>query len=171
MDFLNTNESVKGQVILDFIDTRDTLEGLDKEVADELYFKYIVDPDGQPKRHIKIYPDVYYYVNRNNRMQPAIYAVYIVRDQLKSPRHVSKEVAEKNLVDTNESYMGREIKEWAYFQNGSAENPFYVQGCDLVTKYFENQYPLRPSVYYFINNTSNGLKVFRDTSKSPRMRE
>lgn len=164
---LNTNQSILGQTLIDWIKSdKSTKTEQEQIISSKLYHKYIVDRDGNPKN--KIYPDVYYYVNYNNRFNPDIYLAYIVRDKSKSPRKIPDSLAALDIVSSGESYKGSLIQEWAYYQNGSSENEFYMDGNEIITKYLESNHPLRLTVYYFVNRTSKGIKIFRDLDKSPR---
>lgn len=167
---INTNQSVLGQALIDWIKS-DKASKTEREqvISSKLYHKYIVDREGNPKN--KIYPDVYYYVNYNNRFNPDIYLAYIVRDKSKSPRKIPESLANLDIISSPESFKGSLIQEWAYYQNGSSENEFYMEGNEIITKYFESTHPLRLSVYYFVNKTSKGIKIFRDVEKSPRPNE
>ena len=166
---INTNQSVLGKDLLEWIhkNKEDKTEE-ERVISSKLYHKYVVDQHGNPKN--KIYPDVFYYVNYNNRVNPDIYLAYIVRDKIKSPRNIPESISSLNIIESTESYKGSLIQEWAYFQNGSSENPFYLEGCDIVTHYLEGRgtHSLKKYVYYFVVQTSRGIKVFRDTTKSPR---
>lgn len=164
---INTNQSVLGQDLIDWIKSDKTSKTEDEQViSSKLYHKYLVDRDGNPKN--KIYPDVYYYVNYNDRFNPNVFLAYIVRDKSKSPRKIPENLQSLDIVASNDSFKGSLIQEWAYFQNGSSENQFYMEGNEIITKYFENTHPLRLNVYYFVSRTSKGIKIFRDTDKSPR---
>lgn len=167
---INTNQSVLGKDLIEWIKT-DKASKSEREqiISSKLYHKYIVDREGNPKN--KIYPDVYYYVNYNNRFNPDIYLAYIVRDKSKSPRRIPESLAKLDIISAQESFKGSLIQEWAYYQNGSSEREFYMEGNEIVTKYFESTHPLRLSVYYFVNKTSKGIKIFRDLEKSPRPSE
>lgn len=167
---INTNHSVLGQDLLDWI-AADKSEKTEEQqiISNKLYHKYVVDRDGNPKN--KIYPNVFYYVNYNDNLNPGVFLAYIVRDKVKSPRKIPETLANLNIIGTNESYKGSLIHEWAYFQNGSSENEFYMEGCDIVTHYLEGTHPLRQNIYYYVTQTSKGIKIFRDTEKSPRPNE
>ena len=166
---VNSNQSITGKELLDWIlDPTPNRTEEELEIIDKLYYKYVIDRQGRNKN--KIYPNVYYYVNYNNQFYPNIYLAYIVRDKLKSPKRIPAELAEFNLVNSQESHKGSLICEWAYFQNGSPENPFYIEGNEIVTKYLENIHPLKHNVYYFVNQTQRGIRIFRDVSKCPRQR-
>ena len=167
---VNTNQSVLGKDLLEWIHkNKEDKTDEERVISNKLYHKYVIDRNGEPKN--KIYPDVYYYVNHNNRFNPDVYLAYIVRDKIKSPRNIPDRIASLNIVDSEESYRGSLIQEWAYFQNGSSENSFYLEGCDIVTHYLEGRgtHALKKHVYYFVVQTSRGIKVFRDTVKSPRV--
>lgn len=167
---INTNVSVLGKELLDWINSpKEDKSPQEIVISSKLYHKYVVDREGKPRN--KIYPDVYYYVNHNNRFNKDIYLAYIVRDKSKSPRKIPESLAKLDIIASEESFKGSLIQEWAYFQNGSASNEFYMEGNEIVTKYFESSHPLRLTAYYFVSNTSKGIKVFRDTSKSPRPNE
>ena len=167
LDKVNTNQSVLGKDILEWITApRDSKSVEENEVSDKLRLKYVVGRDGQQKN--KIFPNVYYYINHNNQFNPNVYLAYIVRDKLKSPRKIPDHLVELNIVGSQESYKGSLICEWAYFQNGASENPYYMEGCEIVTRYLESKHPLKREVYYYINQTSKGIRIFRDTMKSPR---
>ena len=168
IEHVNNNHSILGKDILEWVlSPPSTKTDKENEIAEKLYNKYVVDRDGREKK--KIFPTVYYYINYNNQFYPEIYMAYIVRDKLKSPRRIPENLIELNIVGSKESYKGSFICEWAYFQNGSSENPYYMEGCDIVTKYLEGNHPLKKDVYYFINETSRGIRIFRDTNKSPRL--
>ena len=168
VEYINNNHSILGKEILEWIlSPPSTKTDKENEIAEKLYVKYVVDRDGNEKK--KIFPNVYYYLNYNNQFYPEIYMAYIVRDKLKSPRRIPENMVNLNIVGSKESYKGSLICEWAYFQNGSSENPFYMEGCDIVTKYLEGKHPLKRDVYYFINETSRGIRIFRDINKSPRI--
>lgn len=165
---INTNQSVLGQALIDWIQAdKNTKTEQEQIISSKLYHKYIVDREGKPKN--KIYPDVYYYVNYNNRFNPDVYLAYVVRDKSKSPRKIPENLAALDIVSSPESFKGSLIQEWAYYQNGSSENEFYMEGNEIVTKYFESTHPLRLSVFYHVNRTSKGIKIFRDLDKSPRV--
>lgn len=167
MEYVNSNQSLLGKDIVEWImapESEKTKE--ENEITDKLYHKYLVDSDGNSKN--KIFPYVYYYVNHNNRFYPNVYLAYIVRDKLKSPRHIPEHLVNTNLVGSPDSYKGSTICEWAYYQNGCAENPYYMEGCEIVTKYLESAHPLKREVYYYVTNTTRGVRVFRDIEKSPR---
>lgn len=164
---VNTNVSVLGRELVDWIKApKDTKTEQEFEITNKLYHKYMIDHDGKPKN--KIYPDVWYFINHNNQFNPNVYLAYIVRDKLKSPRKIPEHLIGMNIVGTNESYKGSLICEWAYYQNGSSENPYYIEGCDIATKYLESKYPLKKDVFYYVVNTSKGIRIFRDENKSPR---
>ena len=167
LEKINTNHSILGKDILEWITApRDTKTPEEIEISDKLYFKYIMGRDGQQKN--KIYPNVFYYVNHNNQFNQNVYLAYIVRDKLKSPRKIPDHLVNLNIVGSQDSYKGSLICEWAYFQNGSSENPYYIEGCEIVTKYLESKHPLKRDVNYYITQTSRGIKIFRDLGKSPR---
>lgn len=164
---VNTNISVLGKELVEWIKApKDTKTEQEFEITNKLYHKYMIDHDGKPKN--KIYPDVWYFINYNNQFNPNVYLAYIVRDKLKSPRKIPEHLAGMTIVGTNESYKGSLICEWAYYQNGSSENPYYIEGCDIATKYLESKYPLKKDVFYYVVNTSKGIRIFRDENKSPR---
>ena len=166
-NFINTNQSVLGSVILDWIMAEPTQKTQQEiEISEKLYHKYVVDLNANSKN--KIFPNVYYYVNYNNQFYPNVYMAYIVRDKLKSPRKIPDNLINLNIVNTATSYKGSLICEWAYYQNGSSENPFYIEGCEIVTKYLENKHPLKKDIYYYITSTSRGIRIFRDVEKCPR---
>lgn len=170
MSIINTNKSVKGEKILDFIKNREKLNGDARTVADNLLFKYLLNPDGTPKLHTKIYPDVYYYVNHNNHMNPEVYSSYIVRDQVKTPRHVLKTVINRDIVNTITSYSGRYIKKWAYYWSASPESPYYEDASIIITRYLEVDVPIGNGIYYFVKHNRKTVKLFRDLTKSPRIK-
>lgn len=164
---VNTNHSVLGKDLLEWIHSDKASKTEEEQViSSKLYHKYIVDRDGNPKN--KIYPDVYYYVNYNNRFNPNVYLAYIIRDKSKSPRRIPDTLIDLDIVSSNDSFRGSLIQEWAYYHNGSSENNFYIEGNEIITRYFEGNFPLRLKVYYFVNRTRNGIKIFRDLEKSPR---
>lgn len=168
VDCINNNHSLLGKDILEWVLSPPSSKSeKENEIAEKLYNKYVVDRDGNEKK--KIFPNVYYYINYNNQFYPEIYMAYIVRDKLKSPRRIPENLASLNIVGSKESYKGSLICEWAYFQNGSSENQYYMEGCDIVTKYLEGKHPLKRDVYYFVNTTSRGIRIFRDVNKSPRL--
>ena len=168
LEKLNTNQSVLGKDILEWVTApRNTKTAEENEISDKLKLKYVVGRDGQPKN--KIYPNVFYYVNHNNQFNPNVYLAYIVRDKLKSPRKIPDHLINLDLVDSGESYKGSLICEWAYFQNATSGNPYYMEGCEIVTRYLESKHPLKREVYYYINQTNKGIRIFRDTTKSPRV--
>ena len=171
---VNTNQSILGSDILAWIES--PAEGKseqDQAICQMLYHKYLVDREGNPRTgaDVKIHPDVYYYVNYNNHFNEAMYLAYIVRDKVRSPRSIPDSLASRNLVDDQDSYKGSTIQEWAYYHNGSATREYFIEANEIVTKYLEDKYPIRPNVYYFIQRTSKGIKLFRDTVKSPRSHE
>lgn len=169
-DKINTNQSVLGKDLLDWIKSDKSTKNEEQQIiSSKLYHKYVVDRDGNEKN--KIYPNVFYYVNYNNKFNPEVYLAYIVRDKAKSPRKIPQSLASLNILESLDSYKGSLIQEWAYFQNGSSENPFYMEGCEIVTHYLEGNHPLRHSIYYHVNKTSKGIKIFRDLEKSPRTYE
>lgn len=169
-DNINTNHSVLGQDLLDWIvQDKSTKTEEQQIISNKLYHKYVVDRDDKPKN--KIYPNVYYYVNYNNNFQESVYLAYIVRDKVKSPRKIPETLAKLNIMESLDSYKGSLIQEWAYFQNGSAEREFYMEGCEIVTHYLEGAHPLRPNVYYHVTKTNKGIKIFRDLDRSPRFSE
>ena len=164
---INTNQSILGKDLLDWIKAgKDTKTEEQQIISGKLYHKYVVDREGNPKN--KIYPNVYYYVNYNNKFNPEVYLAYIVRDKAKSPRKIPPTLANLNIIESLESYKGSLIQEWSYYQNGSSENPYYMEGCEIVTHYLESNHPLKSSVYYHVTRTSKGIKIFRDLEKSPR---
>lgn len=164
---LNTNQSIIGQELIDWINQdKENLAPDEQNIQDKLYRKYIMDRYGVPKN--KIYPNVYYYVNYNNKFNPELYLAYIVRDKVRSPRRLPDGLAKLDITQSNESYKGSFIQSWAYFQNGKSENEYFMEGNEIVTKYLENSNPIRNEVYYFIAKTSKGIKIFRDTDKSPK---
>ena len=167
---INTNQSILGEELLAWIKSdKSTKTEQEQLISSKLYHKYVVDRDGNEKQ--KIYPNVYYYLNYNNKFNPEVYLAYIVRDKVKSPRKIPEGLAQLDIIESMESYKGSLIQEWAYFQNGSSENEFYMEGCEIVTHYLEGAHPLRTNVYYHVNRTSKGIKIFRDTVKSPRPNE
>lgn len=167
---INTNQSILGEELLDWIKSdKSTKTEQEQLISSKLYHKYVVDRDGNEKQ--KIYPNVYYYLNYNNKFNPEVYLAYIVRDKVKSPRKIPEGLAKLDIIESNDSYKGSLIQEWAYFQNGSSNNDFYMEGCEIVTHYLEGAHPLRSNVYYHVNRTSKGIKIFRDTDKSPRPNE
>lgn len=170
-DIINTNNSILGKSLLEWINA-DKSEKTEEQqaISSKLYHKYVVDREGKPKN--KIFPNVYYYVNYNNRFNPDVYLAYIVRDKSKSPRKIPESLISLNLFEGKESYKGSLIHEWAYYQNGSSENAYYIEGCDIVTKYLECDCPIRKNIYYYVSKTSKGeIKIFRDLEKSPRPNE
>lgn len=168
---VNTNTSILGKDLLEWIRADKSTKTEEEQVISvKLYRKYVVDIEGQPKN--KVFPDVYYYVNYNNRFNPDLYLAYIVRDKTKSPRRIPDSLKTLDIFASNDSYKGSLIQEWAYFQNGSSDNPFYMEGCDIVTKYLESDCPIRKNVFYFVTKSFKGnIKIFRDTNKSPRPNE
>ena len=167
---INTNQSVLGKDLLDWIAAEKSTKTKEQQlISSQLYNKYVTDREGNPKN--KIYPNVYYYVNYNNNHNPSLYLAYIVRDKVKSPRRIPETLAKLNLMESYESYKGSLIQEWAYYQNGEPEREYYMEGCEIVTHYLEGTHPLRPNVYYYVTQTSKGIKIFRDLEKSPRAYE
>ena len=165
---INTNQSVLGSDLLEWIELDSNSKTMEQAlISRKLRYKYVVDRDGNLKN--KIQPSVYYYVNYNNRQNPSIYLAYIVRDKSRSPRSIPPTISALNIVDSQESYKGSLIQEWSYYHNGSSEREFYMDGNEIITKYFECSHPLRREVYYFIQRTSKGIRIFRDTTKSPRL--
>lgn len=167
IDCVNSNHSVLGKDLLAWITApraEKTIE--ENEIADKLYHKYVINRDGSEKH--KIFPNVYYYVNHNNQFYPNVYLAYIVRDKLKSPRRIPDYLADINIVGAAESFKGSTICEWAYFHNGSSTNPYYMEGCEIVTKYLESRHPLKRDIFYYVTGTSKGIRIFRDVEKSPR---
>lgn len=174
---INTNESALGSVIMDWVsscgsrEARATLSEDILEVSRAIYYKYMVDSQGKPKS--KIYPDVFYRIRvkhpapTEDTPEPRA-VIYIVRDKSKSPRGIPAHMAELDLCSSDQSFKGSLIAEWAYFQNGSAANPFYMDGCDIISKYLETEHPLRQNVYYHLERTKHGVNVFRDLHMSPR---
>ena len=110
-------------------------------------------------------------MNYKNNFNKSIYLAYIVRDKVKSPRKIPETLARLNIMESLDSYKGSLIQEWAYFQNGSADREFYMEGCEIVTHYLEGTHPLRPNVYYHVTKTNKGIKIFRDLDRSPRYSE
>lgn len=163
---INTNQSVLGKELLEWIKSSEGKTEEQKVISNMLYHKYVVDREGKDKN--KIYPEVFYYVNYNNKFNPEVYLAYIVRDKAKSPRKIPASLANLNIIESLDSYKGSLIQEWAYHQNSSSENPFYMEGCEIVTHYLEGAHPLKSSIYYHVNQTSKGIKIFRDLEKSPR---
>ena len=165
---INSRVSVLGKDLLEWIKSdKSTKTEEERTISSKLYHKYVVDRNGEPKN--KIFPNVFYYVNYNNRLNPDVYLAYIVRDNTKSPRHIPEHLVNLNIIDTRESYKGSLIAEWAYFQNGDSNNPYYIEGCDIVTQYLESDCPIRKNISYFVSKNSKGVvKIFRDTEKSPR---
>lgn len=170
-NFINTNQSIKGSDLIEWIQDGFTPKTAEEElVASKIYYKYFVDPQGNPKN--KIYPGVYYYVNYNNNLNPDVYLAYVVRDKTKSPRKIPETLAKMTLFNDNTSHKGKLIREWAYFQNGSSENEFYIEGHEIVSKYLETDFHLRKNTYYFVVKTKKGnIKIFRDLDRSPRTSE
>ena len=169
-DKINTNQSVLGKDLLDWIGSSRAEKTEEQQIiSSKLYHKYVVDREGNKKN--KIYPNVFYYVNYNNKFNHEVYLAYIVRDKAKSPRKIPASLASLDIMSSSDSYKGSLIQEWAYFQNGSSENQFYMEGCEIVTHYLESNHPLRPSVFYYVSKTSKGIKIFRDLEKSPRVYE
>lgn len=168
---INSNTSVLGKDLLEWIKADKSTKTEEEHIVSmKLYRKYVVDQDGQPKN--KVFPEVYYYVNHNNRFNKDLYLAYIVRDKTKSPRKIPDSLKELDIFASEDSYKGSLIQEWAYFQNGNPSNTFYMEGCDIVTKYLESDCPIRRNVYYFVTKSHKGvIKVFRDTNKSPRQYE
>lgn len=165
---VNTSVSLLGKDIIEWIHS-DKSSKSEKEqiISSKLYHKYIVDREGKPKA--KIFPNVYYYVNYNNYTNPEVYQAYIVRDKVKSPRKIPDNLIQLNIFEGNNSFKGTLISEWAYYQNGSSENPYYMEGCDIVTQYLESEHPIRKNIYYFVSKNQKGqIKIFRDLDKSPR---
>lgn len=163
---INTNKSVLGKDLVEWI-CDVSLQRTDEEIeiARLLYTKYIVDRFGKPKK--KIYPDVYYYVNYNDRVNPGLFLAYIVRDKFKSPRKVNSNLANLDLTEVKESFKGSLIREWSFYQNGSATHPYYIEGNEIITKYFNGSHAPRHNVYYFVVKTSKGVQLIRDLKKSP----
>ena len=163
---VNTNQSILGKDLLEWITAdRTTKTEEERTISSKLYHKYVIDRDGSEKK--KIFPNVYYYVNYNNKFNESVYLAYIVRDKAKSPRNIPDTLVTLDITDGSDSYKGSLIQEWSYYQNGSSENPFYMEGCDIITHYFESSHPLRRDIYYRVVRTSKGIKVFRDLDKSP----
>lgn len=167
-EILNSNKSVLGQEIIDWINSdKSTKDEYQRGISNKLYHKYLFKKPNDTKP--KIFPDVYYYVNYNNHLNPDMHIAYIVRDKAKSPRRIPDSLIALNIVDSHDSYKGSIIQEWAYYQNSSSENPYYMDGCDIVTKYLESSHPIHKGVYYYANRMENGsIKLFRDLKKSPR---
>lgn len=167
VDKINTNQSILGKDLLAWImASASTKTEEENEIADKLYYKYIIDRQGNHKN--KIFPDVYYYVNYNNKVNKNVYLAYIVRDKIKSPKRIPAELALINLVGSQNSYLGSVICEWAYFQNTAPDNPYYAEGHELVKRYLENKHPLQHHAYYYVAQTARGIRIFRDLEKSPR---
>lgn len=163
---INTNKSVLGKDLIEWI-TDSSLQSSeeDKKIAGKLYHKYIVDRSGKPKN--KIFSDVYYFVNYNDRVNPGLFLAYIVRDKIKSPRKVNPELVELNPIGKKESFKGSIIREWAYCQSQDEKRPFHNEGKELIEKYLNGQHPPRHQAYYFIVTTGRGIQLIRDTEKSP----
>ena len=80
MSKVNTNISMLGSELIEWINSdKSTKTEQEQVITSKLYHKYMVDREGKPKN--KIFPDVYYYVNYNNRFNPDVYLAYIVRDR------------------------------------------------------------------------------------------
>lgn len=164
---INTNCSVLGSELLEWIRSdRQTKTEEQQLISYRLYHKYVVDRNGQPKN--KIYPDVYYYVNYNNRFNHNVYMAYIVRDKARSPRNIPPSLASLDLTSTNMSYRGSLIQEWAHYHRGHDSSPYHDKGSEIVERYFMNSHPIRTDAYYYLAVTSKGIRLFRDTDKSPR---
>lgn len=169
-DKINTNQSVLGKDLLAWIEASKADKTEEQQViSSKLYHKYVVDREGNAKN--KIYPNVYYYVNYNNKFNPDVYLAYIVRDKAKSPRKIPASLANLDIISSMESYKGSLIQEWAYYNNNTSSSEFYMEACDIVTHYLEGVHPLKSSVYYHVSMTSKGVKIFRDLEKSPRIYE
>lgn len=167
---INTNQSVLGKDLLEWIQSsKSTKTEQEQIISSNLYHKYVIDRQGNAKD--KIYPNVYYYVNYNNKFNPNVYLAYIVRDKVKSPRKIPESLSSLDISASNTSYKGSLIQEWAYYQNGSSEREFYMDGCEIVTHYLEGAHPLKPHIYYYVTKTNKGIKIFRDLEKSPRQFE
>lgn len=167
---INTNQSVLGKDLLEWISADKSTKTKEQQlISTRLYNKYVEDREGNPKN--KIYPNVYYYVNYNNNFNPSVYLAYIVRDKVKSPRKIPETLAHLNVIESLDSYKGGVIREWAYYQHGDSNREFFTEGCEIITHYLEGTHPLRPDVYYYVNQTNKGVKIFRDLEKSPRQYE
>ena len=163
---INKNHSVLGQDIVDWINNPNKPDN-ETDIANMIYNKYMIDREGNPRN--KIFSNVYYYINYNLHYYTHSYVAYIVRDKLKSPRKIPESLASLNIVNSGESYKGSLICEWAYYQNSSSDKQYYMDGCDIVTKYLEGRHPIKHNIYYFVNRTSRGIRIFRDLEKSPRL--
>lgn len=172
-EFVNSPESALGSEILEM-----TKDGTDPETARRLVERYM-----QNKDVIRLKTDVYYRVRsvtlkRNADGEPE---VYLERDCLKSPRDVPEWqktfdlIAESGDTPKGEpqdkppvSFDGGFILRWAYFQNKTPLNPYFVDGCDIVSRYGKGDNAIRKNHYYFLSRNEHGVSIRRDLSRSPR---
>lgn len=165
-DCINTNQSVLGSELLAWLaDSSSTNSPEQESIRVLLAEKYTRKPDSDGK---KIQPDVYYYVNYNNRFNPKAYVAYIVRDKVRSPKSLPARLINTDITESDDSYLGMTIQSWAYYQARHDDAPYHDTGALIVRKYLSNDHPIRTGVYYFVSYTTKGVKLFRDTERSPR---
>lgn len=167
IDKVNTNKSVLGQDILDWISSpKSSKTEEEQKLSSKLYHKYVSDKTS----HIKggIQPDAYYFVNHNHPFNSEICMAYVVRDREKSPKPIPRELQELNIINTGVSFRGSLIQEWAYYQKSAENSPYREDGESIIKNYFDKLYPIKPKVYYFLYKSDDSIRVIRDIKRSPR---
>ena len=173
-DLVNSEESALAEDILAMIKDES-----DPETAHRLTERYVTPSDGTKR----IKGGVYYRVRRirANRNGTNLDEVYLERDCLKSPRDIPENWRNFDLVNASgdvskgckpqkepTSFEGGFILRWAFWQNSASSNPYFIDGCDIVSRYGVGENALRRNIYYFLSHNEHGVSVRRDLARSPR---
>ena len=171
-ELVNSGNSVLGAELQTLMN-----DGSDPETAERLTERYMDKGVDRVKR------DVYYRVNSvvTKKSENGEPEVYLERDCLKSPREIPDWQQTFDLVGesgdapkgaetgkTPVSFDGGFILRWAYFQNANSSHPFFIDGCDIVSRYGEGDNAIRKGNYYFLSRNEHGVAIRRDLSRSPR---
>ena len=167
IDKVNTNKSVLGQDILDWISSpkSDKTEE-EQKLSSKLYHKYVSNKTQSIKGGI--HPDAYYFINHNHPFNSEICMAYVVRDRNKSPKPIPQELKELNIINTGTSFRGSLIQEWAFYQKSDENSPYKEDGENIIKNYFDKLYPIKPKAYYFLYKNDDSIRVVRDIKRSPR---
>lgn len=164
---LGAEISILGKELTDWINQdKNTKDAEELYISNKLYHKYLsqTGDGGKPN----VFPDAFYFVKKDDKLDPENPLIYLVRDRVKSPRSIPEKLVNLKIVDVHKSFKGSLIQDWAYYQNSNSNNPFYMEGCDIVTKYLSSNHPIHNDVYYYVNKVNGYTKLFRDLKKSPR---
>lgn len=154
-------------------------DGSDPETAYRLTERYLSPSDGTSRMK----DGVFYRVKRTttNRNGTRIDDVYLKRDCVKSPRDIPVNWQNFDLVGASgdvsrgnkptkkpTSFEGGFILRWAFWQNASSSRPYFIDGCDIISRYGVGDNALRRNIYYFLSRNEHGVSIRRDLTRSPR---